>query len=285
MIPNDEPDIATKPAPSVTPRQAVPVSEFTPIPSEPATPFLYLLQTESCIPSYLSTVDVIGSTSACQYDVLIFSFKEVCKVTPPVHIEYISVMISSTVSWARGRNMLFEAAMRRRKKYLYYIFIDDDIVLKRNDVKTTAAAKAKNNWRIFEDFLLRVQPAIGAVDASNNLRLPDTYRGRKRRGCVWAHETDYLPASRYDHAFNAFHYQAIKYLLPYPCRFDNISWYLAELQVEVKCEMIFAGQSVLHTKLVAGNDIHRPYLKVIPKPADWKYLVDAVKQDLPELKV
>lgn len=243
----------------------------------PGELFLYLIQTEECFPEHLNRNDVIGSASTCQCDVVILSFKKRCTITPPVHVKYV---FNSSTSWAEGRNVLFEIATRRTKNYLYYIFMDDDIILK--EKVTTTNGKIINNWRRFENFLKQVQPAIGAVDADNNIRLEDTYRGRRQRQCVWKEKTDYLPAPRYDPAFNAFHHKAVKYLLPYPSQFDNLSWYYAELQVEIKCEVIFAGQSVLHTKLIAKNKQHRPYRKVMPQLKDFDYLVDSVRQGLPE---
>ena len=197
----------------------------------PVVLFLYLIQTEECFPEHLNRNDVIGSASACRCDVLILSFKKRCTITPPVHVEYV---FNSSTSWAEGRNVLFEIATARTKNYLYYIFMDDDIILEEKVSRSSKNGKKPNNWRRFENFLKRVQPAIGAVDADNNIRLEDTYRGRRQRQCAWKEKTDYLPAPRYDPAFNAFHHKAVKYLLPYPSQFDNLSWYFAELQVEIK---------------------------------------------------
>ena len=250
---------------------------FNAVPSNPDTPFLYLIQTESCIPDEFKKVEIMGKQSSCRCEVLILSFKEVCGITPPSHIEYI--FANGSTSWASGRNMLFEEAKKRKKKYLFYIFTDDDIVLKNRPKKKLPK---RNNWRVFENFLLQVQPAIGAVDASNNPMLKEVLKGRKKRGCLLKKPGTYLPSPRYDPAFYAFHYEAIELLLPYPDQFDNISWYYAELQMEVKCEVMFAGQSILHTEMLAGNPKHRPYTKKLPTLEEWEFLVDAVEDVLPD---
>ena len=105
--------------------------------------FLYLLQTESCLPDHLDSVETIGNASACQCDILVLSFKQICSVTSSPHIEYI---FNSSTSWTTGRNLLFEVARRRGEKYLYYIFMDDDIVLR---FKTEP--NNHNPWREFEN--------------------------------------------------------------------------------------------------------------------------------------
>ncbi len=51
--------------------------------------FIYLVQTESCIPDHLKSPRAIGDASACQCDVLVLSYKKMCTGTPPAHVEYI----------------------------------------------------------------------------------------------------------------------------------------------------------------------------------------------------
>ena len=211
--------------------------------------FLYLIQTESCLPDQLKSVEVLGNALSCQCDVLVLSYKQACRPnTASPHLEYI---YNSSTTWATGRNLLYEIAMKRNEKYLYYIFMDDDIVLKR----TTK----KNPWREFEDFLKRIEPAVAAVDADSHPCLPDVYTARKNQGCVLKEPAEYLPAVRFDAAFNAFHYRAVEYILPYSGRFDATTWWYNQLYVAVKCEIIFRGQAVLHNTLHAINQLHRPY--------------------------
>ena len=162
------------------------------------------------------------------------------------------------------------------KKYLYYIFMDDDIVLQ---TKTR-----KNPWRVFEDFLMRTEPAVGIVDVTNNLRLPRVYESRKQRGCSLNETSDYIPTVHFDSAFNAFHYQAVDHILPYPCTFDNISWWFSGWYAIIKCEIVFSGQVVLHTELIANNPKHRPYPRklLVTNTSDFYAILNKVEVDLPE---
>ena len=252
--------------------QTMKISRHNSIPTPKPSRFLYLLQTESCLPNHLRSIEVIGNASICQCDVLVLSFEQLCNVTPPAHIEY---LFNSSTSWGMGRNLLFEVAMRKDEKYLYYIFMDDDIVLR---TKTT-----KNPWRIFEDFLKRVEPAVGAVDIGDYIWLYRAYKGREKKGCSLKEPSDYLPVARHDAAFNAFHYKAVEHILPYSCTLDAISWTYAALYANIKIEVTFAGQSVLHTELLADNFVHRPYPRTSwPTDGDWLAIMHDVEADLPE---
>ena len=241
--------------------------EVVPKPSR----FLYLLQTESCLPSHLKSVEVIGNASSCQCDVLVLIFKKKCSDTPPAHVEY---LFNHSTSWGMGRNLLFEVARRRGEKYLYYIFMDDDIVLKTRTTKTP--------WRMFEDFLKRVEPAVAAVDVDTHPCLQNVYSARMKQGCPLKHTTDYVPAARFDEAFNAFHYQAVEHILPYSCRLDATSWWYAGFYAAVKMEIIFAGHSVLHTKLIATNPKHRQYPRKEAAGRDLLDIVHEIEVALPE---
>lgn len=60
-------------------------------------------------------------------------------------------------------------AINRNEKYLYYIFMDDGI-----DLKTRSQYKlAGNPWRLFENFLGQIEPAVGAVTPTKIIRLEE----------------------------------------------------------------------------------------------------------------
>ena len=171
-------------------------------PKPPPLRFLYLLQTESCLPDGLKSAGAFGNATACHCDVLVLSYKQICNDTPPAHVEYISA--SSPTSWNEGRNLLYGVAMRRSGKYLYYIFMDDDIILKTKEVV--------NPWGVFR----RIEPAVGAENTNEANWVRKTYEARNLQGCDLSEPQEYIPAALfYDAAFNAFHYQAVDYILPY----------------------------------------------------------------------
>ena len=47
---------------------------------------VYLVQTESCIPKYLASPEVIGNSSNCKCDVLVLNYKERCNDTSLPHV-------------------------------------------------------------------------------------------------------------------------------------------------------------------------------------------------------
>ena len=239
--------------------------------------FLYLLQKESCLPNHLRSAEAIGKSRYCHCNVLVLSYKKACKETTPslAHVEY---LYAPSSTWNTGRNLLFTTAMNRSEKYLYYIFMDDDIILK-------TVTLCKNPWREFENFLAEIEPAVGVVDINDRKKLHFVYEGRKQQGCGSRESPDYLPIAHFDSAFNAFHYKAVQHILPYTTRFDNISWWYSGWYVSIKNEALFAGQSLVYTKLTALNYKHRPYPRSGFKfnmSYYWPKIMKEVISDIPE---
>ena len=234
--------------------------------------FLYLVQTDSCLPEWMKSGDIIGNANTCQCDVLVLSYKHACSEKPPEHVTY---LFDSSASWNVGRNLLFEAARKRDKKYLYYTFMDDDITLK-------VEGKPENPWRLFENFLRQTEPAVGVVRI-NNLwicNLKSMHDSRKKFRCGINKDVDNLPTPFFDPAVNAFHHQAVEHILPYTTRFDSVSWWWSGWYAAIKSEVMFPGQVVVHTKLLGINDQHRPYPR--KDPTDWQAIVNEAEADLPE---
>ena len=245
----------------------------TPRPSK----FLYLSQTESCLPNSLLWGDVIGNSTACRCDVLVLSYKKECNKNPHKHIKY---LFNSNTSWASGRNYLYDQALKERGKiYLYYVFLDDDIGL-------VTKTRNSNPWREFEDFLQEIEPAIAAIDTDTNGMLQHIRKGRKEKGCplnqTVASKTSYIPTARFDPAMNAYHFEAAEHILPYTTIYDKTSWWYPDLYFEIKCELTFAGQTVLHTRVTGKNPKHRPYPRGNPSKKKWAIMVSQVAAELPE---
>ena len=228
---------------------------------------LYLTQTEKCLPKYLKSPEVIGNTTACQCDVLVLSYKEECKDTSLPHVKYI---FQPFTTWTTGRNLLYATSKARDKFYLYYIFMDDDItihVVEKSD---------SNPWRMFEDVLRSTQPPIAVVDpllTYNNIPKP--------KGCESGRVTKFAQVSGFDAMFNAFHYQAVEHILPYPTKFDNVSWWYSQMFVIIICDVKFHGQVVGDTRLKANNTKHRPYPRENKQDA-FKVMALEVENEIPE---
>ena len=84
------------------------------------------------------------------------------------------------------------------------------------------------------------------MDGSGCQYLPHIFKARKQLGCKLENKTEYVPTPQLDPAFNAFHYKAVDYILPYS---QSISWWYPVVYAEIKTEIIFQGHSVIQTGL------------------------------------
>ena len=217
-------------------------------------PFIYLVQTEQCLPQRLNSSIVIGDERTCNCDVIVLSYKTVCQEEKPTHISYIFVEESS---WNLGRNILYFVARERIPGYNYYIFSDDDVELRFNSF-TPQEMKMLSPFRAFEEWLLDYQPAVGIVDE------PGPHSGasilEKRRAKCGINETSLVvPIVWCDAMFNAFHHKAIEHILPYPTRYDRDSWWASQLHVICSIELKFRGQASMFVPVSVYNPQHRSY--------------------------
>eukprot|EP00731_Ephydatia_muelleri_P022283 Em0014g874a len=209
----------------------------------PLSSILYLMQAEQCLPSYYQSSDVLGNGNF-GFEVIVLSYKEACPDSSMPHVQY---LLDKSTTWTTGRNLLFEAAMNRSKTYLYYVFMDDDIYLE----DTNHA----NPWRKYESFLRTFQPAISCVDPEMAQKVRSFHvdhhcsgEGNSSIGTVW-----------FDAIFDAFHYKAIRHILPYDPTFDQQTWWASQMSVIIRSEVLFRGQIAIHTEVHGDNKNHRPY--------------------------
>eukprot|EP00731_Ephydatia_muelleri_P022058 Em0014g649a len=212
-----------------------------------AARFLYLVQTESCLPPDQTKSESLGNGSL-HFHVLVLSYKKTCDDHSLSHVEYV---FDASTTWTTGRNLLFTLAMKRNITYLYYIFMDDDATAK--DIRTNALA-----WRAFEGFLLSMEPAVMALDLPGQDYSENVLQIHKNRGCFIT-ELEYVTGLWYDAMVNAFHYKAIKYLLPYISEFDQQTWWASQMALIVRTEILFRGQLLLHRYIRVTGSQHRPY--------------------------
>ena len=237
--------------------------------------FLYLIQTESCLPKFLLSSDVLGDMTQCRCDILVLSFADKCEGDMIPHVKY---LFNSSTTWTTGRNMLYNSVMKRQEKYLYYIFIDDDVILKMKKNDTS------NPWRVFEDSLIRLQPPVAAADREDQGRVDKVIAHLLSKKCKL--NVDFLPTTSFDAMFSAFHYKAIDNILPYYDKFDNQSWWNSQRQLSQLAFIMYRTQVVFHTKLVVENPSHSNYPK---QPIDDKIykeitddLIQAIRKRYPK---
>ena len=124
-------------------------------------PFIYLTETEQCLPPNLATSSQIGDPETCDCDVIVLSFRTRCREdNQPTHVSY---LFDPNTGWASGRNLLFFAALDRKPGYHYYIFINDDTVLEFNKFTPVDMTKM-SPFRAVEKWLLDYEPAVGVLD-------------------------------------------------------------------------------------------------------------------------
>ena len=236
--------------------------------------FIYLTETEQCLPHNLAQ---IGDPDTCNCDVIVLSFRAVCQDERPSHISY---LFDPNTTWASGRNVLFFAALDRRPGYHYYIFLNDDTVLSFNKF-TPPEMRKLSPFRVVENWLLDYEPAVGVLDydfhngAQVLLDRRQTLCGIKKPAMV-------LPTVFFDAIFNAFHFKAVAYILPYATQFEYRTWYAANKRIVSAVEIKFPGQALLFAPVTAKNPVHRKY----PKPENdmlqmWREIIEEIQEETP----
>ena len=102
--------------------------------------------------------------------------------------------------------------------------MDDDVTVL--DIGTNVV-----EWRAFEGFLQSMEPAVMALDMLDQGYSEKILQSHKDKG--WE-ELEYVTGLWYDAMMNAFHYKAVKHLLPYISAFDEQTWWASQMALIVK---------------------------------------------------
>ncbi len=240
-------------------------------------PFIYLTETEQCLPSNLATSSQIGDPETCNCDVIVLSYRVKCQENKRSHIKY---LFDPNTLFASGRNVLFFAAMDRRPGYHYYIFINDDTVLKYN-IFTPANMTKMSPFRVVEKWLLDYEPAVGVLDYAFNHGANTVLK--KRKDFCGINETSLvLPTVFFDAIFNAFHHKAVEHILPYPTQYERECIFASHRDTMIAVEVKFGGQALLFAPVTAGNPKHREYDRSKTNlTAISREFVERIKQEAP----
>ncbi|KAL9971608.1 hypothetical protein ACROYT_G017794 [Oculina patagonica] len=214
-------------------------------------PFIYLTETEQCLPSNLATSSQIGDPETCNCDVIVLSYRVKCQENKRSHIKY---LFDPNTLFASGRNVLFFAAMDRRPGYHYYIFINDDTVLKYN-IFTPANMTKMSPFRAVEKWLLDYEPAVGVLDYAFN-HGANTVLKKRKDFCGINKTSLVLPTVFFDAIFNAFHHKAVEHILPYPTQYERECIFASHRDTMIAVEVKFGGQALLFAPVTAGNPKH-----------------------------
>ncbi|KAL9950943.1 hypothetical protein ACROYT_G043518 [Oculina patagonica] len=234
-------------------REGTPMGKQIHASEDKTKPFIYLTQTEQCLPAKLSSSRGIGDSDTCNCDVIVLSYKKECQEKKPSHISYIFVTEST---WTSGRNILYFIARARMRRYHYYIFLDDDVDLEFNSF-TPQEMKKLTPFRAFERWLLDNEPAIGNCPGSRED--VDVIFKTRRMLCGINETSMVVPVMCFDAILNAFHHKAIDHILPYPTKYDKESWWSSQLHVICSVELKFRGQALVCVPITVHNGQHRDY--------------------------
>lgn len=239
-------------------------------------PFIYLTQTEQCLPQHLASSTRIGDSKTCNCDVIVLSYKVECKDEKPSHISYV---FANNSTWTTGRNLLYFVAIERIRHYHYYIFLDDDVDLRFSPF-SSQDMKRLTPFRAFEQWLLDDEPAVGVVNYRNNGK---KLLERRRVVCSINESSVVVPVMWFDALFNAFHHQSIKHILPLPTQFDKVCWCTSQLHVIYSSELIFRGQALEYVAITAYNRQHRPYPRAPYSRARGPAIIEGIQNKAPKV--
>ena len=215
-------------------------------------PFVYLTETEQCLPPYLASSSQIGDPQICNCDVIVLSFRAKCQENTQSHVSY---LFDPNTLFASGRNVLFFAAMDRRPGYHYYIFLNDDTTLQYNKF-TPADMKTLSPFRAVETWLLDYEPVVGVLDYKVH-HGADVILKLRRKLCGINETSLVLPTVLFDALFNAYHHKAIEDILPYPTEHERECAFCSNRKALIAVEVKFGGQALMFAPVTGSNPLHR----------------------------
>ena len=257
--------------------------------------FVYMMNTEQCLPDHLKSSKALGSATACDCEVMVLSYKRPCNDASLRHVKY---FYDPSKGVPDGRTLLYDAAVAKDKKFLYYIFMDDDVNLELKDKQ-----KIPNAWRAFEHSLRLYEPAVAAPTFTPQANgdclrpvlkygigtrvwcLKALYANRKRLGCeLNANESsDFIPVVHFDACFEAFHQRTVGHILPFLTEYENISTVYRQKKVEMISEVMFQGSVVAHTSVTSVNAKHRSTMtRGIPSEDIIQKILEMVQEEVPQ---
>ena len=244
-------------------------------------PFIYLTETEQCLPRNLASSSQIGDPETCNCDVIVLSFRAKCQDNNQSHITY---LFDPNTLFASGRNVLFFTALNRRPGYHYYIFMDDDTILKYNEF-TPANMTKMSPFRAVENWLLDYEPAVGVLDYKVHHGASTVIKTRRNIHVCGINETSLvLPTVFFDTIFNAFHYKVVEHVLPYPTQYERGCMYCGNRNIMIAVEVKFGGQALLFAPVTAGNPKHRKYDRSATNmTAILREFIARIKQEAPPI--
>lgn len=253
--------------------------------STPTKDLIYLIQTESCLSTYVLHPGLLGRGDSRK--VVVLSWKNPCNEAKARHFSHIQYLHKPDTTWGEGRNILYRFAKSLSKKYLYYIFLDDDIkfyFINSFYKQYFLTRSIYSPLHAFEQFLRKHEPAVGMpMHCSICLRPTQTKGEMERLCCDKMKQVDplpsYLPVTiHFDAAFNAFHKDAVDLLLPYRLHYESQSWWESQKFVILASDILFRGQVLRFSPATVIDTKHRNYPK--SELDNWSVIYNMLKSEI-----
>jgi len=239
--------------------------------------FIYLTQTEQCLPLNLASSSEIGNPDTCNCNVIVLSFQNKCQDQNSSHITY---LFDPNTGWGTGRNVLYFAAINRTPGYHYYTFVDEDVILTFNEFTPPKIEKHKP-FMVVERWLLDYEPVVGVLNYGVHHGAWWTF-GRREAVCGITEKSLVIPVVWFDGVFNAHHYKSIQHLFPYRVQYEKVSWWSIHRYLFSAVELKFRGQALMFVPVTAGNPTHRSYPKSLKNiQIYWRDYIETIKQETP----
>ncbi len=214
--------------------------------------FVYLIQSESDM-SYCDLPDEHN-------DIILLTWKEPSDRN--------GAIFYPQSTWNEGRNRLLKEALFRNAEYLYYIFLDGDCIVKEDAelARTLNVPLCGNPFRTFEKYLLEWEPAVGYSRYSWQYDEPGS---------------EVNLGYNFDALFNAFHREAIAFLLPYYTGFDCESWLYSQHILNHLTALLYNSHRIQFNVITTRNANRRSYTR---RKKYWTipatFLMNAIKSDM-----
>ena len=115
---------------------------------------------------------------------------------------------------------------------------------------------SNNNYQIFEHFLIKFKPAIGAVENQyfHYQLVQSQSKIDVRRHCM-----------SFDAQFNAYHYSILDDMLPYDNRNQSRSYWTSQILQQCKVFFRYHGYVYSLMSIYGSNNVHSQYPRAIPR--------------------
>jgi hypothetical protein len=131
-------------------------------------------------------------------------------------------------------------------------------------------------WRSFENFLVEYEPAVGITAFCHDKTLPCIKGQINKPG---GNGVYVLSGYLFDACFNAFHHDALPYLLPYNLKNESESWWYSQHYVAMLAKHYFSGSVLIYANVNVVNGGHGNYPRT-SKSKDSKQRDLVIRKDV-----